>query len=180
MLLPFISPDGHYGFLVLGPPTALFGLDIVVIVLFQIRRSPTSFFPTFEREFYPFSVYAAAIGDGVLFSIYAIASFLQTARSNIPRLWYFLKIDLAMLITAGAYFGLPFLGFDVTNCVAYAILPSLGMFLYANLMFHGCQDTKPGSAFTPLKGGEFQRDTSIGIELNDPLPLGVGEPDQYN
>jgi hypothetical protein len=42
-------------------------------------------------------------------------------------------------------------------------------------MFHACQDTRPKSAFIRLKGAEVRRDTSIGIDLNDPLPLGGDE-----
>jgi hypothetical protein len=77
---------------------------------------------------------------------------------------------------AAAYLGLPVLGFATANTAASLILPSVAMFLYANLMFHSCQDTRPKSAFTILKGGEVHRDTSIGIDLNDPLPLSADMP----
>jgi hypothetical protein len=176
ILLPFVAGDQACGFWGVGPPSCLFVLMAVPAILERVRRPPIRFFPPDGGDSGPNS-FIGIVGAALLFCIYALVSGLRAPRSNRPRLIYFLAIGTSAMIGAGGYFALPVLGVAVVNSVFYRILPSVGLFLYANLMFHACQDTRAKSAFTALKETEALRDTSMGIELNDPLPLGLVDSD---
>jgi hypothetical protein len=176
MLLPFAMPDCASTAWGYGPPLLLFAGTAVLSLLHHAREPLTRFFPdlTAPRPFYVRLALSAAL---LLFCGFGLASAARTPPSKWPRAVYFLLLGIVGFIGATVYLLLPSFGFEVEETTPYLALPWVWLFLYTNLMFHGSQDTDPASAFTALDGGEYPRDTSMGIDLNDPLPLGTADAD---
>jgi hypothetical protein len=103
-------------------------------------------------------------------SIFTGLAFRQVLESNRYRFWYFTGLNAISVVAISAYSIVAKIFAPYDQNALYEALPTIGVFLYASLMFHGHQDTEVKPVFeslAPPEDVDFQEDNAMGLDVND-------------